>query len=108
MFNVINAKGRYSLFLAMSNNIEYLAARSVPSLAINGANDGAIHPKTFRYCCERVTHLHGKGVTQHLEVPDAGHWVHLEQPEFCADAILAFIHRRVVARQPTPAAKPSN
>jgi pimeloyl-ACP methyl ester carboxylesterase len=101
MFNVFHAKGRYSVYLALSNSVEFLAARALPTLAINGVHDGAIHPQVFAYCAKHVRHLHGNGVP-HVQIDGAGHWPHIEQPDMTADAILAFFEKRGLSAPPAP------
>jgi pimeloyl-ACP methyl ester carboxylesterase len=105
MFNLFNAKARYSLFVAMSNDHEYLAARALPTLAINGDKDGCIHPKVFKYCSESTRHLHGWGV-EHYVVEGTGHWPHLEDADDTAEAMLSFFRKRKIDGPRRPPAKP--
>lgn len=104
LLNIFDARGRYSLYILVSNEVEYLAARTVPTLALNGTSDGCVDARVFRRCCKEVVTLHGTGVTQHIEVPDAGHWLHLEKPDEVARHCIDFVERTLEHRAQRDAA----
>eukprot|EP01063_Lacrimia_lanifica_P032922 TRINITY_DN572_c1_g1_i1.p1 TRINITY_DN572_c1_g1~~TRINITY_DN572_c1_g1_i1.p1 ORF type:complete len:337 (+),score=76.01 TRINITY_DN572_c1_g1_i1:44-1054(+) len=67
--------------------------RRVRCLAVNGLEDGCIHPAVFRYCTRSVRCYEGWGSPDvvHVEVPGAGHWAHLEKPGEVNGCIVTFL-----------------
>jgi pimeloyl-ACP methyl ester carboxylesterase len=58
----------------------------VPACVINGAQDGCIGPEMF----DTQEHLFAAGL-ERVVLPDAGHFMHCEQPDAFAAAVIAFL-----------------
>jgi len=64
---------------------------SVPVLSLVGAHDGCMAPDVFENVMEPSDFQQG---LTHRRIPGAGHFLHLDQPELVAGAILDFIKDR--------------
>ncbi len=60
------------------------ATVSVPTLIINGVDDGCMDRRLFEQCILEVDFPNG---VEHVEIADAGHFLHLEQPELVNELI---------------------
>ena len=60
---------------------------SIPVLILRGAASDALFPGPARQMTERLTNA------TLIEIPDSGHFLPMEQPEACADAIRSFLFR---------------
>lgn len=61
----------------------------VPMLVLHGSRDGCIGPACYRDIATRFA----AGV-EIDEIPGAGHWLHVEQPDAIADRIVSFLRTR--------------
>lgn len=81
--------------LALSDNaypaldLEVLCALKIPTLLLRGARTEAIHRATFEALAVMMPHAHA------VEVPDAGHGVHRDNPRLFNEIALRFL-RQVV------------
>lgn len=62
----------------------------VPVLALGGLDDGCISPAMFEHCMAKVLL---PGFVESRQLPDLGHFLHLEKPDVISDRILSFFYR---------------
>ncbi|XP_078278303.1 sn-1-specific diacylglycerol lipase ABHD11 isoform X2 [Rhinoraja longicauda] len=93
--NLVERNGRYVWRVnleAVTNNIEHLMGFpefntpfTAPTIFLGGANSPYISPKDY----PEIKRLFPNSIIQH--VPEAGHWVHAENPHDFINAICAFL-----------------
>jgi len=64
-----------------------LPIKNYPVLFIKGANSNYILPEDFA----SIRHIYPEA--EIVEIPNAGHWLHAEQPQLFMDAVWSFIRR---------------
>lgn len=80
------ALGYYRAIPLLGPDQRLLEKTTVPSLTIHGEDDGAADPAIFELSREAYAAPH-----QLVAIPRAGHFLHREQPEEFARAVLAFL-----------------